>query len=344
METVLPFAAAINAAFLAAALGTQALRKNAKTGIFAAIYLCVAAAAVAVIAAEHAALGVAQNLWSIVEGVLTVASGPLFLFFAASSLGVRLNASVLSFGFFFLAVAIAAAAQFLTLQFLVDRLVFVQIGFTAASAALVFSRRGAAVKAARARRYVMAAIIVLSLLHAAQLARTLWPEAGSLRNIVPFLGAAALFALSAAVYFGGRLGFFDALTQPPPVATDAMRALVAKMEAALGDGLLKNPDISAIEAAAAIGAKPEILAEAVRAVTGGGFAARLQQLRVEEAQRLLADPKEARTSMEAVGLLAGFGSRSAFYEAFGERAGMSPAAYRKSLAIKPVRNEESGQV
>jgi AraC-like DNA-binding protein len=344
METVLPFAAAINAAFLAAALGTQALRKKAKTGIFAALYLCVAAAAVAVIAAEHAALGVAKNLLSIVEGLLTVASGPLFLLFAASSLGVRLNASVLALGFFFLAVAIAAASRFLTLQFLVDRLVLVQMGFTAASAALVFGRRGAAVKAARARRYVMAAIIVLSLLHAAQLTRTLWPEAGSLRNIVPYFGAAALFALSAAVYFGGRLGFLDALTQPPSIATDAMRALVAKMEAALGDGLLKNPDMSAIAAAAAIGAKPEMLAEAVRAVTGGGFAARLQQLRVEEAQRLLADPKEARTSMEAVGLLAGFGSRSAFYEAFGERVGMSPAAYRKSLAIKPVQKAETGQV
>jgi AraC-like DNA-binding protein len=343
METVLPFAAAINAAFLAAALGTQALRKKAKTGIFAALYLCVAAAAVAVIAAEHAALGVAKNLLSIVEGLLTVASGPLFLLFAASSLGVRLNASVLALGFFFLAVAIAAASRFLTLQFLVDRLVLVQMGFTAASAALVFGRRGAAVKAARARRYVMAAIIVLSLLHAAQLTRTLWPEAGSLRNIVPYFGAAALFALSAAVYYG-RLGFLDALTQPPSIATDAMRALVAKMEAALGDGLLKNPDMSAIAAAAAIGAKPEMLAEAVRAVTGGGFAARLQQLRVEEAQRLLADPKEARTSMEAVGLLAGFGSRSAFYEAFGERVGMSPAAYRKSLAIKPVQKAETGQV
>lgn len=343
METVLPFAAAINAAFLAAALATQALRKKALTGIFAALYLGVAAAAVALIAAEHAAIGYSQNILLTIEGFLTAASGPLFLFFVASSLGVRIGAPIAAGGFLLLAVAIGAGAQFFTLQYLVDRLVFVQIGFTAASAALVISRRNVAGKAARVRRYVIVAIAVLALLHAAQLARTLWPGAPGLHNIVPYFGAAALLALSAAVYFGGRLGFLDDLTQPPPVATDAMRTLVAKLEASLTGGLLKNPALTANEAAAAIGARPDQLAEAVRAVTGAGFPARLQQLRIEEAQRLLADPNEERTSMEAVGLLAGFGSRSAFYEAFGERVGMSPAAYRKSLAAKPVQKTETGQ-
>ena len=43
--------------------------------------------------------------------------------------------------------------------------------------------------------------------------------------------------------------------------------------------------------------------------------------------------------MEAIGLLAGFGSRSGFYKAFAEQVGMSPAAYR---AQKAVQSAESG--
>nr|HRK63217.1 helix-turn-helix domain-containing protein [Terricaulis sp.] len=66
----------------------------------------------------------------------------------------------------------------------------------------------------------------------------------------------------------------------------------------------------------------------------------LQHARVEETKRLLRDPAETRTSVEAIGLLAGFGSRSAFYKAFGDRVGMSPAAYR---AHNGVQTAESGQ-
>lgn len=343
METVLTFAAATNAALLAAALGARSLRKRAKAGILAAAYLAVAAAAVMLIAADHAGIGFSRTASSIVEGGLTLVSGPLFLLFAAASLGSRIDARALFAVLAALALAAIAASQYFSLSLVADRLVFAQMAFTAAAGWIVLRASEAKGKAARSRNFVLIAVAGLSVLHVAQLVRTFWPQLELFRDVVPFVGAVALLALCASVYLGGRLGLLDVLTDPPPVATPAMRALVARVEALLADRLLTKADLTAAEVAAAAGVSAEALADAMRAVTGARFAARLQQLRVEEAQRLLADPAETRTSMEAIGLLAGFGSRSAFYQAFSERVGMSPAAYRKSLPAKPVRNGETGQ-
>lgn len=331
METTIPIAAAINAALLAAALAAQSFPKRAPAGLFAAAFLATAAAAVALIAIDHGGSGASPTAMFFAEGALTFASGPLFLLFAAASVGARIDVRILTAALVIVAVAAMASSSIYPPQLVADRLVLVQMAFTAMSAVIVMRSGAVRGKIARSRNSVIAAILGLAILHAAQLIRTFWPDAPLFRDIVPYVGSAALFALSAAVFFGGRLGFLEALTEPPRIATDAMRLLVARLEAALSCGLLKKADLTVQEAAASVGVPAEILTEAVRAVTGAGFPARLLRLRVEEAQRLLADPAEARTSMEAIGLLAGFGSRSAFYQAFGEQVGMSPAAYRRSL-------------
>lgn len=344
METAIPFAAAINAAFLAAALAAQSMPKRAPAGLFAAAFLATAAAAVSLIALDHSGIGASWAAMSAAEGALTFASGPLFLLFVAASVGARINLKALAAALVVVALAAISAARVYSLQLAADRLVVVQMAFTAAAAVIVARSGALKGKVTRSRKFVIAAIAGLTVLHAAQLIRTFWPDAMRFRDIVPYVGSGAMFALSAAVFFGGRLGFLESLTEPPRIATDAMRSLVARLEAALSGGLLKKADITVQDAAAAVGVPADALTEAVRAVTGAGFSARLLQLRVEEAQRLLADPAESRTSMEAIGLLAGFGSRSAFYQAFGEKVGMSPAAYRRSLAEKPVQNTKAGQV
>lgn len=343
MDEILPVAAAINALMLAVALGHQSWRKRAVAGLYAAAYLAVAAGAIALIAIDHSGADRTPALMSSIEGVLTLASGPLLLLFVAASLGAQLSRRVLGGVVAFLAIVVIVLSRLISLPLVADRLVFVQMAFTAAAAFLIYQRRRTSGVIAPAQRLVVGAIAALIVLHAAQLVRTFWPDLALTRNIVPAVGALGLVALSAAVYFGGRLGLLERLTEVPTVATDQMREIVARVEAALAGGLLKQADLTSAQAAAAADVSTEELAEAMRSVTGGGFPARLQQLRVEEALRLLADPGEARTSMEAIGLLAGFGSRSAFYEAFGGRVGMSPAAYRRNLAAQPVQKAKTGQ-
>jgi transcriptional regulator GlxA family with amidase domain len=111
-------------------------------------------------------------------------------------------------------------------------------------------------------------------------------------------------------------------------------ALAAAFDAQLRSGLLRDAELSLPRAAAAVDAAPAALSRALLAVHGKSFAEHLQSLRIEEAKRLLDDPAEARTSMEAIGLLAGFGSRSGFYKAFSDHAGMSPAAWRTRKAVQ----------
>lgn len=343
MEPALTYAAAINAALLAAALAAQSWRKKSATGLFASLFLADLSAAVILIAADHASAVGNSVALAFAEAFLTFAAGPLFLCFAASILRKTVDRRALALALSMIAAAALIALRHLSPGVVAERLAFAQMAFTLFVAAMAFGPSSAKSGARRGRNFVIGAVAGLAALHAAQLARSFWPEAEDLRNIVPVVGSLALIALSAAVYFGGRLGFLDALIEAPPVATPAMREIVERTEALLAAGLLKDANLTLAGAAKAAGVSADALSEAFRAVTGGGFPARLQQLRVEEALRLLADPLEARTSMEAIGLLAGFGSRSAFYQAFGERVGMTPAAYRKSLAAKPVQKTGSGQ-
>lgn len=55
----------------------------------------------------------------------------------------------------------------------------------------------------------------------------------------------------------------------------------------------------------------------------------LATYRVEEAKRLLQSTEYQQFKLEEVGRLAGFNSRSAFYNAFKKMEAETPAAYRK---------------
>jgi AraC-like DNA-binding protein len=342
METVIPLAAAINATLLAAALGAQAWRTKARAGGYAAAFLAISAAAIGLIAAEHGGHGLSPGASSVIEGALTFFAGPVFLLFTVSAIGRTADRRVLSIALALTAGSAAAALSAYPLTLVADRLTLAQMGFTVWAAIIVARFEAPNRRAVRVRNCVVAAIAVLAVVHAAQLVRSFWPQIDLFRNIVPFVGSAGLFLLTGAVYFGGRLGLLQALTEPPPVATDDMRTLIARFEGALSAGLIKDAGLTQQAAAAILGTSSDRLGDALRAVTGAGFSSRLQQLRVEEAQRLLADPKEVRTSMEAIGLLAGFGSRSAFYKAFGEQVGVAPAAYRRAIAENPVQKADSG--
>lgn len=343
IATFISLAAAANAALLAAALIHRSWGRRAPAGLYAGAFLLTAAAAVALIAIDHANAPLDPTISAFAEGALTLLVGPLLVLFVSRLLGLR-QAHVVLFAPLALFLAAALAWPAWTAQaFVVERLVLVQMGYTAYAAFRVFSFEAVGQRAARTRRIAIAALGAFVALHIAQIVRMLWPRVDAVSDIVPLVGAAAFVALTAAVYFGGRMTALEPLTEAAPAPTEEARALLAALDRILETGLLRDANLTLAQTAARLGVTPDAVLRGLVAVRGLSFIEYLQRRRVEEAQRLLNDPAEARTSMEAIGLLAGFGSRSAFYKAFTEIVGISPAAYRAQHEAKGVQKPEIGQ-
>ncbi|MEZ6030674.1 MAG: helix-turn-helix domain-containing protein [Hyphomonadaceae bacterium] len=342
LAVVLPLASSANALVLAGALAQRSAVLKQSTGFYGAALLAVGAMAMIVITLDHSGLLSNAAASALIEGSLTLASGPLLVLFVRRMLGLQ-GASVILFAPLALFLALGAIAPGLTLDhFKAERLVLVQMGYTLGAAVIVVRSRPSGRRAKDARRIAIAVVCALGAIHLAQLVRMAWPQADVLRNIVP-LSAALCFTIGAAlIYSGART--LDVVVEGRPVRTPKMDELADAFDALLDSGGLRDPGLTAAGAAVDLGVATARLGEALEATRGMNLTAYLQRRRVEEAQRLMADPAEARTSMEAIGLLAGFGSRSAFYAAFREQVGMTPAAWRTNKAGKPCPDSDSGQV
>jgi AraC-like DNA-binding protein len=182
----------------------------------------------------------------------------------------------------------------------------------------------------------------MGLVHLGQLVRMAWPGLEAISNIVPLIGAACFMAVAAFVYLGARN--LAPVTDSAPAPSPALEALAKALDDRLvRQGLLRDPALTIAQAAEEVGASPAEVSRAVLAIRSASFPEYLQKLRIEEAKRLLHDPGEQRTSMEAIGLLSGFGSRSAFYVAFRSHTGLTPSAFRARDVQKACPNAQSGQ-
>ncbi|MFT4911861.1 MAG: AraC-like DNA-binding protein [Brevundimonas sp.] len=90
-----------------------------------------------------------------------------------------------------------------------------------------------------------------------------------------------------------------------------------------------DPDLTAAELADRLGWAPERLTMALRQGGGLTFFDAINAARVREVQALSADPANAEVSLLALAHDAGFGSKSAFYDAFRRHTGTAPAAWRR---------------
>jgi AraC-like DNA-binding protein len=95
--------------------------------------------------------------------------------------------------------------------------------------------------------------------------------------------------------------------------------------------LFIDPGLGVQELAARLGVAPVRVSRAVNRCMGKSLPRYLMECRLAEAERLLTDPDERRFTVEGIGRQAGFGSRSAFYRAFRDEHGESPASYRSRL-------------
>ncbi|MEE2526953.1 AraC family transcriptional regulator [Hyphobacterium sp. HN65] len=96
--------------------------------------------------------------------------------------------------------------------------------------------------------------------------------------------------------------------------------------------LFLDPDLTAPRLADELGWGPDRLTRAFRIGGSTNFHDAVLRARLKEMENLARDPANERVTTLALGLDAGFGSKSAMYEAFRRELSTTPAAWRKSVA------------
>ncbi|OZC02329.1 helix-turn-helix domain-containing protein [Rubricoccus marinus] len=139
------------------------------------------------------------------------------------------------------------------------------------------------------------------------------------------------------------------LAPPPALAQNAAPlaeparepSLVPDVAASHRDALLRlveterphlDPDLSLGSLATQIGVTDKTLSALFNETMDTTYTAYVNGLRVEEARQRLADPEQAHYSVLAIGLDAGFASKSTFNRVFKETTGHTPSAYRAAAA------------
>lgn len=128
-----------------------------------------------------------------------------------------------------------------------------------------------------------------------------------------------------------------------PLSTEkyARSGMTAPVQAMIAERLARrmtlqrdflNPDIALTDLAAAIGTSPQLLSQYLNESLQCSFFDYLNEQRTLEVQRLLRSPEHAEATLLDVALSAGFSSKSTFNASFKKLTGMTPSAWRKSIA------------
>jgi AraC-like DNA-binding protein len=323
-QALFEIAAAVNAALLALTLllSPRLHRTRARTRL-AGVLLCVAwlLTSFALVDQGWVELSPIQVL---VDSTLSLLLSALFLDYMAGSVRRGVHASVYAPAFSLIAIALVSGDAFLS-RVRIVHLVAVQIAYTVAATALFLKPREGLGRRPRHLAYLLGG---MWLMHVAQMARVLQPGVGWIFDAVPLVGTAFIMGLTILVVTDSRTLRAYTLEpeerRGPTVLTidaldDTMRTKKPFLDAALKvDGLAR-----------AVGVSSRELSKLINTHTGASFYEYVNRHRVAEARRLLTDPEEATTSIEAIGLLVGFKARSTFYEAFRRATGQTPAEYRR---------------
>ena len=264
------------------------------------------------------------NWWFLLFDYLVVLlASALFLDYMSGSLS-RVSISKL---FYLPPVAFFLVALLLGRGFVlgsaINVIVVLQVAYTVLTTR-VFIRQSRGL--ANRPRHLLVLLVGLWVLHVFQFSRMLLPGVGWLFDIVPLAGAAVLLVLTVLVLTDPRaLRSMSEVGIATPDTRDAAEAVAAYMRA---EKPYLDPHLSVRALAEAVGLAPRELSKAIGSSADGNFYSFVNRFRVGEARHLLADSAEARTSVEAIGLMAGFRSRSTFYEAFKRETGITPAQFR----------------
>lgn len=110
----------------------------------------------------------------------------------------------------------------------------------------------------------------------------------------------------------------------------SIRLIGRLREVVEGEKLYLGPELTMSEVADRLHTNTTYLSRAVNDILKKSFPAYINELRIKEAQRLLADPGYANRSIDGIALMSGFKSKSAFNDAFKKFTGMTPSFFQKS--------------
>lgn len=341
LSSAIGFAGVLNGALLALMAAFSA-RRDARAGWLSAL-LASLSFAVAAILISHGDLGedaLVRAAAVAVEQTVALASGPILLGYIGLAARRPITARLLFL--FAPAVVMALVAPPLIALRAYSPLpslwvVVWQAAFTAVSVWIFVRERDRGDRSAEGQAWPLAVVVTMAVIHAAQLARLLGLADGNDRDIVAVAGAVCACGLVALALSAARfVGRNSRRYAKSPLGDEALTRIFAESEAALrARRLHRDPDLGLAGLAETIGVPARHLSQAISKAGGTSFNAWMGRLRAEDAARLMAEPGAEVAAVEALGMEAGFGSRSAFYEAFRKRFGCTPAAYRRQIVSAP---------
>ena len=261
----------------------------------------------------------------LIDYVLVLLASALFLDYMADSLGRKpVSRAWYLTPALFLILAAVKGQEFVAGP-AINVVVLVQLGYSCITTWFYVSMSR---KLATRPHHLLVLLVGLWVLHAFQVSLMLVPTVNWLFDAVPLAGAALMLTLTVLVLTDSRT--LRSLAQVTPLRSEltlTSQTVDAFMRA---ERPFLDPRLSLDDLAAALGIPGRDLSKLISVSSGGNFYQFINGYRVNEARRLLGDPAERRTSVEAIGLMSGFRSRSTFYDAFRRETGQTPAQYREA--------------
>jgi AraC-like DNA-binding protein len=93
-----------------------------------------------------------------------------------------------------------------------------------------------------------------------------------------------------------------------------------------------EPELTVYQLASRLSVKPRLLSQAVNEILGQNFYDYINRYRIDEATRLLTNPKDEKITILEVLYEVGFNSKSSFNTLFKKYTGLTPTAFRKKQA------------
>lgn len=150
--------------------------------------------------------------------------------------------------------------------------------------------------------------------------------------------------MTAVIYWTGHVGIYRfgepekkrprPETKKPAIEKPKNEHIVALQKLLVDDRLFLKPTLTLDELAESLHLSKTHLSRTINAELGMGFPDYLNMLRVEEAKSYLTNPDYAHYTLVAIGLEAGFNSKTTFNTAFKKQTSMTPSEYRDVTAKK----------